>query len=81
MLNNIGKSGYPCLVPDLRRNVNFFKMVILTGMRWYLTVVWICISLVIRGLTNSCEKEKNKKQRRKGKIFPFKCSVPKNSKE
>ena len=28
------------------------------------------------GLTNSCEK-----QRRKGKIFPFECRVPKNSKE
>ena len=28
------------------------------------------------GLTNSCEK-----QRRKGKIYPFECRVPKNSKE
>ena len=30
------------------------------------------------GLTNSCEKS-SKKQRRKGKIFPFECRVPKNS--
>ena len=28
------------------------------------------------GLTNSCEK-----QRRKGKIYPFECRVPKNRKE
>ena len=27
-------------------------------------------------LTNSCEK-----QRRKGKIYPFECRIPKNSKE
>ena len=27
------------------------------------------------GLTNSCEKKRRKKQRRKGKIFPFECSV------
>ena len=33
------------------------------------------------GLTNSCEKKRNEKQRRKGKIFPFECRVPKNSKE
>ena len=33
------------------------------------------------GLTNSCEKKKSKKQRRKGKIHPFECRVPKNSKE
>ena len=33
------------------------------------------------GLTNSCEKKRNKKQRRKGKIYPFECRVPKNSKE
>ena len=26
-------------------------------------------------------KKGNKKQRRKGKIFPFECKVPKNSKE
>ena len=30
---------------------------------------------------NSCEKKRSEKQRRKGKIFPFECRVPKNSKE
>ena len=33
------------------------------------------------GLTNSCEKNGSEKQRRKGKIYPFECRVPKNSKE
>ena len=33
------------------------------------------------GLTNSCEKKRSQKQRRKGKIFPFECRIPKNSKE
>ena len=33
------------------------------------------------GLTNSYEKKISEKQRRKGKIFPFECRVPKNSKE
>ena len=33
------------------------------------------------GLTNSCEKMRSEKQRRKGKILPFECRVPKNSKE
>ena len=33
------------------------------------------------GLTNSCEKKGSKKQRRKGKAYPFECRVPKNSKE
>ena len=33
------------------------------------------------GLTNSCEKKRSKRQRRKGKIYPFECRVPKNSKE
>ena len=33
------------------------------------------------GLTNSCEKKRSEKQRRKGKIYPFDCGVPKNSKE
>ena len=35
----------------------------------------------LRGLTNSCEKKRSKKQKRKGKIYPFECRVPKNSKE
>ena len=33
------------------------------------------------GLTNSCEKKRSEKQRRKGKIFPFECRVPKNNKK
>ena len=33
------------------------------------------------GLTNSCEKNGIEKQRGKGKIYPFECRVPKNSKE
>ena len=36
------------------------------------------------GLTNIFEMKRSKKQRRKGKngkIFPFECRVPKNSKE
>ena len=32
-------------------------------------------------LTNSCEKKRSEKQRRKGKIYPFECRVPKNSKD
>ena len=32
-------------------------------------------------LTNSCEKKRSEKQRRKGKIYPFECIVQKNSKE
>ena len=36
---------------------------------------------VYGGLINSCEKKRSKKQRRKGKIFPSECRVPKNSKE
>ena len=32
------------------------------------------------GLTNSCEKKRSEKQRRKGKIYPIECRVPKNSK-
>ena len=36
---------------------------------------------VCGGLTNSCEKKGSEKQRRKGKIYPFECRVPKNSKE
>ena len=33
------------------------------------------------GLTNSYEKKRSEKQRRKGKIYPFECRVLKNSKE
>ena len=33
------------------------------------------------GLTNGCEKKRSEKQRRKGKIYPLECRVPKNSKE
>ena len=33
------------------------------------------------GLTNSYEKKRTKKQRRKVKILPFECRVPKNRKE
>ena len=33
------------------------------------------------GLTNSCEKKRSEKQRRKGKIQTSECSVPKNSKK
>ena len=29
------------------------------------------------GLTNSCEKKRSEKQRRKGKIYPSECRVPK----
>ena len=33
------------------------------------------------GLTNSCEKKRNKKQKRKGMIYPSECRVPENSKD
>ena len=33
------------------------------------------------GLTNSYEKKRRENQRRKGKIHPFECRVPKKSKE
>ena len=33
------------------------------------------------GLTNSWEKKKSERQRRKGKIYPSECRVPKKSKE
>ena len=36
---------------------------------------------VLGGLTNGCEKKGSEKQRRKGKINPFECRVPKNSKK
>ena len=31
-------------------------------------------------LTNRCEEKRSKKKRRKGKIYPFECRVPNNSK-
>ena len=34
---------------------------------------------VRRGLTNSCEKKRREKQRRKGKIYPFECRVSKKA--
>ena len=37
--------------------------------------------VVSGGLTNSCEKKRSEKQRRKGKIYPSECRVPKNGKE
>ena len=33
------------------------------------------------GLTNSCEKKRSEKQRRKGKIKASECRVPKKSKK
>ena len=30
---------------------------------------------------NNCEKKRSEKQRKKGKIYPFECRVPKNIKE
>ena len=36
---------------------------------------------VLCGVTNSYENKRSKKQRRKGKINPFECRVPKNSQE
>ena len=35
----------------------------------------------LKGLTNSCEKKRSKRQRRGGHIYPFQCRAPKNSKE
>ena len=34
-----------------------------------------------RGLTNSCEKKRSRKQRIKAKVYPFECGVPGDSKE
>ena len=33
------------------------------------------------GLTNSCEKKRSEKQRKKGKIQEYECRVSKNSKK
>ena len=40
-----------------------------------------CKMAVWGGLTNSCEKKRSEKQRRKGKIKASECRVSKNSKE
>ena len=40
-----------------------------------------CKMAVWGGLTNSFEKKRSEKQRRKGKIYSFERRVPKNSKE
>ena len=39
------------------------------------------VQMAVWDLTNSCEKKRKEKQRRKGKIFPSECRIPKNSKE
>ena len=36
--------------------------------------------VIWEGLIYSCEKKRPKEQRRKGKIYPLECRVPKNSK-
>ena len=36
---------------------------------------------VLGGLTSIFEKKRSKKQRRKGKIYPFECRVPKKRKQ
>ena len=43
--------------------------------------MWRGKMVVWGGSTNSCGKKRSERQRRKGKIFPFECRVPKNSKE
>ena len=35
---------------------------------------------LLRSLANSCEKKRSKRKRRKGKIYPSECKVPKKSK-
>ena len=37
--------------------------------------------VALGGLSNSYENKRSKRQRRKGKIYPFECRVPKSSKE
>ena len=37
--------------------------------------------VVCGDLTSSCEKKRSEKQRRKAKIFPFECRVPKKGNE
>ena len=36
---------------------------------------------LLRGLTNSCEMKRREKQRRKGKIYPCECRVPRREKK
>ena len=40
-----------------------------------------CKNIVWGGPTNSWEKKRSKRQRKKGKIHPCECRIPKNSKE
>ena len=40
-----------------------------------------CKMVVWGDLTNNYEKKRSERQRGKGKIYPFECTVPKNSKE
>ena len=42
---------------------------------------WLSEEALQIAATNSCERKGSEKQRRKGKIYPFECRVPKNSKE
>ena len=51
------------------------------GQETYGTPCILAKAMSAEGLTNSCEKKKSKKQRRKEKIYPFEGRVPKNSKE
>ena len=37
--------------------------------------------VILGGLTNSCERKRRERKRRKGNIYPPECRVPKNSKE
>ena len=37
--------------------------------------------VVCGGLENSDEKKRSERQRRRGKIYPFECRVPKDHKE
>jgi len=41
----------------------------------------LLLQIAVKRATNSCEKKRSERQRRKGKIYPFECRVPKNSKE
>ena len=43
--------------------------------------VWKGKMAVWGGLTNSWEMKRSKRQRKKGKIYPSECGIPKNSEE